>query len=211
MFCYNNITLLLNHRAHMLSIQSSSFRTRGFRQVTRGPETGAFHHDLFRRDQPELCLQMFCQRSRNIVSAKKSPKEGKTRKSPSNSPIKKRRVSLLTKESLDVMNQEQTLSAGVVTNLQTVTSIHKANTVSEDSQSMRSSESGGKSPSVIETSSSISHNTSASGLLLNSGITNNPVLVQRAITKRNEEERMRLAKVMLYNSFLQAMNGDDTV
>lgn len=123
--------------------------------------------------------------------------------------MKKRRVSLLTKESLDVMNQEQTLSAGVVTNLQTVASIHKANTVSEDSQSMRSSGSGEKSPSVIETSSSISHNTCASGLLLNCGITNNPVLVQRAITKRNEEERMRLAKVMLYNSFLQAMNGDD--
>jgi hypothetical protein len=36
-------------------------------------------------------------------------------------------------------------------------------------------------------------------------------LVQRAITKRNEEERMRLAKIMLYNSFLQAMNGDDHI
>jgi hypothetical protein len=188
------------------------YSIRGFRQVTRGSETGAFHHELFRRDQPELCLQMFCQRSRNSASAKKAPKESKSRKSttPSNSPIKKRRVSLLTKESLDVMNQEQTMSTGFVTNIQTVASIHKPNTVSEDAQSMRSSVSGAKSPS-IETSSAISPSNSVSGLLLNSGITNNPVLVQRAITKRNEEERMRLAKVMLYNSFLQAMNGDDTV
>ena len=33
---------------------------RGFRQQTRGPDTGAFHHPLFRRDQPELCLEMEC-------------------------------------------------------------------------------------------------------------------------------------------------------
>lgn len=185
--------------------------------MTRGPETGAFHHELFRRDQPELCLQMFCQRSRSSVvssSAKKTPKESKSRKATtsSNSPLKKRRVSLLTKESLEVMNQEQTISTGFVTNMQTVASIHKPITVSEDSQSMRSSVSGGKSPSS-GTSSSISpnNNNNVSGLLLNSSITNNPVLVQRAITKRNEEERMRLAKVMLYNSFLQAMNGDDSV
>ena len=186
--------------------------------MTRGPETGAFHHELFRRDQPELCLQMFCQRSRSSVvsgSAKKTPKESKSRKATtsSNSPLKKRRVSLLTKESLEVMNQEQTISTGFVTNMQTVASIHKPITVSEDSQSMRSSVSGGKSPSS-DTSSSISpnnNNYNVSGLLLNSSITNNPVLVQRAITKRNEEERMRLAKVMLYNSFLQAMNGDDSV
>ena len=192
---------------------------RGFRQVTRGPETGAFHHELFRRDQPELCLQMFCQRSRNSMNVKKTPKEGKANSSKlvattNQSPIKKRRVSLLTKESLDEMNQEQTMSQiGVVTNIQTVAPIHKPNTVSEDSQSMRSSVSGEKSPSIVDTSlSSISPKSLGSGLLLNNGsITNNPVLVQRAITKRNEEERMRLAKVMLYNSFLQAMNGDDSI
>lgn len=36
----------------------------GFRQVTRGPDAGAFHHKFFCRDQPRLCLQMICQRSR---------------------------------------------------------------------------------------------------------------------------------------------------
>lgn len=36
----------------------------GFRQVTRGPDAGAFHHKFFRRDEPRLCLQMICQRSR---------------------------------------------------------------------------------------------------------------------------------------------------
>lgn len=148
------------------------------------------------------------------MNVKKTPKENKAIKSTttSQSPLKKRRVSLLTKESLEEMNQEQTNITGVVTNIQSVATIqtHKPNTVSEDSQSMRSSVSGGKSPSIVETSSS-SPKSNASSLLLNSGIINNPVLVRRAITKRNEEERMRLAKVMLYNSFLQAMNGDDTI
>jgi hypothetical protein len=32
----------------------------GFRQVTKGPEHGAFHHDLFQRGKPILCLKMFC-------------------------------------------------------------------------------------------------------------------------------------------------------
>lgn len=36
----------------------------GFRQVSCGPEAGAFHHDFFRRDNPELCLEMICQKSR---------------------------------------------------------------------------------------------------------------------------------------------------
>lgn len=37
----------------------------GFRQATRGADTGAFHHPFFRRDQPELCLKMVCQKSRD--------------------------------------------------------------------------------------------------------------------------------------------------
>lgn len=37
----------------------------GFRQATRGADTGAFHHLFFRRDQPELCVKMVCQKSRD--------------------------------------------------------------------------------------------------------------------------------------------------
>jgi len=39
----------------------------GFRQISKGPDRGAFHHDLFRRDSPQMCLQMTC------VKARKSP------------------------------------------------------------------------------------------------------------------------------------------
>lgn len=30
----------------------------GFSRVARGPETGAYFHKLFRRDKPDMCLQM---------------------------------------------------------------------------------------------------------------------------------------------------------
>lgn len=185
----------------------------GFRQITRGPETGAFHHPLFRRDKPELCLEMFCQRNSKKEpkkNAEKTPEKQRT-KITSDKKMKKRRVSMLTKESLEVMNKEQEqngFSVITTSNLQTVVKDNikpVAATVSEDSQSMRSSTSGSGNNNVIETIGSSRSVPSRGG----STIVNNPELVQRAITKRNEEERMRLAKVMLYNSFLQAMNGED--
>ena len=36
----------------------------GFRQISRGADAGAFCHDLFRRDDPEACRDMVCQKSR---------------------------------------------------------------------------------------------------------------------------------------------------
>mmetsp|Transcript_4647 Transcript_4647/g.6043 ORF Transcript_4647/g.6043 Transcript_4647/m.6043 type:complete len:486 (+) Transcript_4647:153-1610(+) len=36
----------------------------GFRQVTRGADAGAFHHNFFTRDEPDRCLNMVCQRSK---------------------------------------------------------------------------------------------------------------------------------------------------
>jgi len=45
----------------------------GFRQISRGPDAGAFCHELFQRDYPELCRGMVCQKSRKL---KKSPMSG---------------------------------------------------------------------------------------------------------------------------------------
>ena len=36
----------------------------GFKQISRGPDAGAFYHELFKRDDPELCRGMVCQKSR---------------------------------------------------------------------------------------------------------------------------------------------------
>ncbi|KAI2498160.1 hypothetical protein MHU86_16358 [Fragilaria crotonensis] len=39
-----------------------------FARVTRGPETGAYYHDYFQRDNLRLCMQMCCQSSKNPTS-----------------------------------------------------------------------------------------------------------------------------------------------
>jgi DNA replication protein DnaD len=178
------------------------FLGRGFRQATRGPDTGAFHHPLFRRDKPELCVEMVCQRSRSNIKVDRETTGGLL--------VKKRRVSTLTKESLEAMNQEQVTDFSATPSL--TTAEVKTVTVSEDSRSLRSSISRGSPPvSESETTPTIFQKQSPLPVMLLGGgcVTNNAKLIQSAIAKRNEEERMRVAKVMLYNSFLQAMNGED--
>jgi len=50
----------------------------GFRQISRGTDAGAFHHKLFQRDKPDMCLQMVCQRSRRRKGEKKTDEETST-------------------------------------------------------------------------------------------------------------------------------------
>jgi len=45
----------------------------GFRRITKGPEAGAYRHDLFRRDEPDVCLGM-----RRSKQNGKSPSLGPT-------------------------------------------------------------------------------------------------------------------------------------
>ena len=174
---------------------------RGFRQITRGPETGAFHNPLFRRDKAELCLEMVCQRSRPTVNS--------DRRSSTGCAVKKRRISSLTKESLEAMNQQETTLYVPATHIQTAAL--KPATVSDDSHSMRSSISDNSPTTTACKNKNVPENSRPSPpiLLVNGNVTNDTKLIQQAISKRNEEERMRVAKVMLYNSFLQAMNGED--
>jgi len=42
----------------------------GFRQISRGPDAGAFCHEMFQREDPALCRGMVCQKSRK---SKKMP------------------------------------------------------------------------------------------------------------------------------------------
>lgn len=39
----------------------------GFKQISRGSDAGAFFHEMFRRDEPEACRGMVCQKSRKAL------------------------------------------------------------------------------------------------------------------------------------------------
>jgi hypothetical protein len=92
----------------------------GFRQVTKGQDTGAFHHKFFKRDEPELCLRMVCQKSRR-------PKQSET---GSQTPDQ---TELLSNQKLRVQSRKEMMRS--VTDSESVTSGSGASV--EDSRKKR--------------------------------------------------------------------------
>jgi hypothetical protein len=188
---------LMAHKIHVYILMRYC---RGFRQATRGPDTGAFHHPLFQRLKPELCLEMVCQRSRD----RRGGGNGSL-------PAKKRQIvhTALTKESLDTFNastsgaatqqrlQQQQTSMALSTSQQLLQqSMHQVlATVSVSGDSQSSSHSSNSTLVV----------TSSLGGGIAPGITTDATLTQRALRQRNEEERLRVAKAMLYHAYLEAI------
>jgi hypothetical protein len=154
----------------------------GFRQATRGPDTGAFHHPLFRRDQPHLCLDMVCQKSRKRSSS--SNKGDKNRSLPQKDALKD--TVSLTKEALETLpgSWEETNRA--------------VSTVSVDDPS----ESGtGKSVA------SMAANKQRQLVSLSPWVPNNPTLVASALRAREEQERFAVARTMLYEAYMKALQS----
>lgn len=58
----------------------------GFRQINKGPESGAFSHELFRRDEPHLCMSMECQKSGGGASKTKGFDNASLRRKTVSSP-----------------------------------------------------------------------------------------------------------------------------
>ena len=174
----NRLQLNLEHGTNIACAPFAMISTqRGFRQATRGPDTGAFHHPLFRRDQPHLCLDMVCQRSRN------SSKQPKNKQMSGNLSI-----APLTKESLDTI-----LPSAASQQTQPPNSRVATVSVSDDTGS---SDTGTAESSHVARAPTIKH-----------GISSDKGFVQKVLKDHEEMERLRIAKVMLYRAYVEALQG----
>lgn len=151
----------------------------GFRQATRGPDTGAFHHPLFRRDQSELCLDMVCQKSRKRGTTKgKTTTDDATSEAPSTG-SQLASSTRLTKETL------ATLPAESLNHMQT-------KTVSLSSSDDSISSPGPSAPRQAPNSP---------------WVPSDPKLVAATLRAQEEQEKLTVAKSMLYEAYLSALRG----
>jgi len=201
----------------------------GFRQATRGPDTGAFHHPLFRRDEPQLCLNMVCQRSRDR-STVASANTTNTNLLPSSASAGVKRRSKGTVKNVKAAARKQApLAAAPAATTQPLQPRHAAAPpamiVSRTSESSASSVAAAVAAAAATSfyqlaaaaaAASAPANQAASSAAttpadplttstrLLQAITTDTALLQWSLQQRDEYERLRLAKALLYQSFLNA-------
>lgn len=178
----------------------------GFRQATRGDDMGAFHHPLFRRDQPQLCLDMVCQKSRKPKACK--PTDVKKADSTSSSlPPKKRKM-----ENARTQSPSPHLDHRVVSDASL-----SSQSTSSDEQSLSSASSSSSSPKVLKVPLLASLTSLPMSLAVAAPAIAAPVapivvsdaeLVEAALKAREEMERLSAAKAMLFDAYVKALNGE---
>ena len=176
----------------------------GFRQASRGPDTGAFHHPLFRRDQIRLCLDMVCQRSRPCKnkSSRQTPKIAIQGSPIADTPA----ISL--NEKVNHLNDKSTLAEPSKCTLTAScpTSLGGRSTIRFDLSST------GLHVSAIDKSAYLSAfpDTPAPAVSRtnpqNLWLPNNPVLLTLAVSAGEEAERLNVYKSLLYESYLKALS-----
>lgn len=184
----------------------------GFRQATRGPDTGAFHHPFFRRDEPDLCLDMTCQKSRKKQAVPSSERSKKTvgstaptsaLPSTSNKPQQSNQMlTALTKESLATLPTSELK--------------YHNKTVSLDSADERSL-SPGPSSDIVQKTTRTTTTTSPQPQLHqftyrhpvvsqpSPFLPSDPSLVAKALRDLEEREKLTVAKSLLYQAYLDAI------
>eukprot|EP00536_Pseudo-nitzschia_multiseries_P016640 jgi/Psemu1/222030/e_gw1.1179.22.1 len=168
----------------------------GFRQATRGADTGAFHHPFFRRDQPKLCVKMVCQKSRDRQHGhdKQRSLPPKKRSIPEGAP-------------LALGNSQKAMSSMVcdadIVAISTATrqSVQMPGIVTADDRSI----------STSSTTSQTSFNNSmgrrgASRVM--PFISNDTKFVASTLRQRESLEVYRAAKAMLYDAYMKAVNQE---
>lgn len=199
----------------------------GFRQATRGADTGAFHHPFFRRDQPELCVKMVCQKSRD--------RQQGTQKQRS-LPPKKRTIS----DSAPSKYPSSQVLSSVISSANTAASAtskyqlaQSAAPVSADERSISTTSTVSQTPSLLGSMALCNNNNNKflAGQKLHSNfvsatadskttktsdgapgvmpfISNDSKFVASTLKQRECLEVYRAAKAMLYDAYMKAVNEE---
>lgn len=182
----------------------------GFRQATRGADTGAFHHPLFQRDSPDLCLEMVCQKSRKSKGSKSAEDKKVDEPSSSSLPPKKRKMQASFKE-VPSTSEASHMHTRVVSDASL-----SSNTASSDDLSTSSSSSG---PSQAPTPANVPLLTSLTSFPMATVATTvptalpsvaavqDPNVISAALKVREETERLAAARAMLFDAYVKALNG----
>lgn len=199
----------------------------GFRQVTRGPDTGAFHHPLFRRDEPELCLQLVCQRSRDRRSSgsAKANNKGSNKKA---APVANNSNNNISGGAVRPVLHLQSAAATVLApasvsavslDSQGSSSFSTSSSISSgNSRSMHGQQSGVsgflKMPMIAPApggpaTAALNLATAPKAMIMAGGsmMSQDEVLIKQALKQSQEQERLRAAKAMLYHAYMQALGA----
>jgi hypothetical protein len=204
----------------------------GFRQQTRGSDTGAFHHPYFLRDQRDLCLKMVCQKSRDrqVAAAQKQRTNSAT---PSSLPPKKRVVPSSTKmmnatplvvpTSIQAPSPVVGPAAVSVDEDRSVSSLTSSNKSSNYGHNNINSSNNIGHPKIVSTSTqvnvggatatvpslmSVSSVPITTPLGLMQRISNDSAFVAATLRQRDSEEILRAAQAMLYESYMIALKHE---
>lgn len=187
----------------------------GFRQITKGSEAGAFHHPLFTREEPHRCLGMVCQRGRDRRRENKSSTASTVSTTSSSSshrslPLKKRGFSQQALQPIlpcvSGPKKHVASSASVAVSVDDSTSTSSVSS----SSSSRSATKTPSPPTTVATPQEIAPApvvASTNTVLRPNGyVSKDPTLVAQALRQSEQNERIHVAKAMLYHAYMQALN-----
>mmetsp|Transcript_30039 Transcript_30039/g.42594 ORF Transcript_30039/g.42594 Transcript_30039/m.42594 type:complete len:333 (-) Transcript_30039:103-1101(-) len=197
----------------------------GFRQATRGPDTGAFHHPLFRRDQPNLCLEMVCQKSRKRPSGSTDKTKGASTTEEANK-LSERSLANNTELRRTVSDGTSWTTLPLTTTKMTTTAATPQQRTLVNIQCNPSQPNPHSTTTItvtppppspqnpIATTTISTHAAAAAPTSQSSSVTQfspyiptDPAMVAAALRERDEIEKMKVAKSMLYDAYLKALNS----